>query len=75
MCHSYDQRDIKYVHGAMNTRRKILVVDDDATNVQVIKGLLDRLGHEVISAGNGLDALKLLDPTFGNRSHPSGHFP
>lgn len=36
---------------------KILVVDDDATNRLVLKGLLNREGHDVLMAENGQEAV------------------
>lgn len=39
--------------------RKILVVDDDVNNVELIKMYLTRDGHNVISAYDGRDALQL----------------
>jgi DNA-binding response OmpR family regulator len=38
----------------------IMVVDDDADIVKTFKSSLTREGHQVISAGNGDDALNLL---------------
>ncbi len=40
----------------MAAGQKVLVVDDDRMNVAVLKGVLDRLGFAVISAGNGPEA-------------------
>lgn len=38
---------------------RILVVDDQPVNVRVVSSLLSRQGYEVISAGNGAEALRL----------------
>ena len=37
--------------------RKVLVVDDNSINLRVAQGLVERLGYQVITATNGLDAL------------------
>ncbi|MDK2956062.1 MAG: hypothetical protein PWQ57_1558 [Desulfovibrionales bacterium] len=39
---------------------RILLVDDDRINEQVTRRILERLGHEVVSAGSGSDALDIL---------------
>jgi len=41
-------------------RRRILVVDDDAIILMNTAALLEDLGHEVVEAGSGEEALKLL---------------
>ena len=41
--------------------RRILLVEDDATVAEVVRGLLEALGHAVVRAGNGLAALTELD--------------
>lgn len=38
---------------------KILVVDDSPTEMFQFKELLEKLGHEVITADNGLDGVKM----------------
>ena len=38
----------------------LLVVDDDAANREVLSRRLERQGHEVMIASNGLDALRLM---------------
>lgn len=38
---------------------KILVVDDSPTEVFQFKGMLEKIGHEVITAGNGRDGVAL----------------
>ena len=48
------------------TRRPVLVVDDDPAILEVVSGLLDILGYDVETATNGadaLDALELADPS------------
>lgn len=42
----------------MESGQKVLVVDDDAMNVAVLKGVLDRLGYAVIAANSGAEARK-----------------
>jgi CheY-like chemotaxis protein len=39
---------------------KVLVVDDDPDFVKVTAKVLDRAGHEVVSAANGAEALKAM---------------
>ncbi|EPR38730.1 response regulator receiver modulated metal dependent phosphohydrolase [Desulfovibrio sp. X2] len=41
--------------------KRILVVDDDRLNRKVLDGMLKALGHEVIQASSGPEALSLLD--------------
>lgn len=45
-------------HEAMAKNRKILVVDDSPTVRKLIAGKLEKCGHEVICAVDGLDALQ-----------------
>ena len=42
------------------SRRRVLVVDDEAKMQRVLEIMLKRMGHEVSCASNGIDALKLL---------------
>jgi len=42
--------------------KKILIVDDDATNRKLLMAILKRGGHEIIEAENGVDALSKLTP-------------
>ncbi|MCK7510718.1 MAG: hypothetical protein MZV70_46075 [Desulfobacterales bacterium] len=44
----------------MNTGKKILVVDDDRVILTFASKLLTREGHEVITAGDGFEALNVL---------------
>jgi len=39
--------------------KKVMVVDDDAKTVELIRLYLDRDGYRVLTANNGLDALRL----------------
>ena len=38
---------------------KILVVDDSPTEIHQSKAMLEKMGHEVITAGNGRDGVKM----------------
>jgi len=42
--------------------KKVLIVDDDATNRKLLEAILKRGNHEVIEAENGVDALNKLTP-------------
>ncbi len=44
----------------MNGAARILVVDDQPANIQVVGGVLGRLGHEIIPASDGPTALRRL---------------
>jgi CheY-like chemotaxis protein len=48
------------VHSSMPRNRTILVVDDSATVRKLISGKLEKCGHEVICAIDGVDALEKL---------------
>ncbi len=48
----YQQVDKKY---------RLLVIDDNEEILVSLKGFLNKKGYEVVSASNGLDALKLLE--------------
>ena len=37
---------------------KILVIDDEADTILLLRGILEREGYEVFGAANGLEALK-----------------
>jgi len=41
----------------MSARRLILVADDDADILLLVKAVLERLGHEVVAVGDGSEAL------------------
>ena len=49
------------VHDAMPKNRKILVVDDSPTVRKLISGKLEKSGHEVVCAVDGMDALAKLN--------------
>ena len=40
--------------------RKILIVDDEATVIRVLRRALEKAGYEVTTARNGLEALQVL---------------
>jgi len=42
--------------------KKILIVDDNATNRKLLEAILKRGNHEVIEADNGIEALNKLTP-------------
>lgn len=48
------------IHNSMPKNRTILVVDDSATVRKLISGKLEKCGHEVICAIDGVDALEKL---------------
>jgi CheY-like chemotaxis protein len=48
------------IHNSMPKNRQILVVDDSATVRKLISGKLEKCGHEVICAVDGVDALEKL---------------
>ena len=56
--------DTEPVEAASTACRRILVVDDDAIILMNTAALLEDLGHQVIEAGSGEEALELL------RAHP-----
>ncbi len=41
-----------------NTKKKILVIDDEETIQYLVKDVLAEKGYEVIAAGNGLEGIK-----------------
>lgn len=43
-----------------NTAATVLVVDDDPLNRQLLSMSIGHLGHDVLEAGNGVDALEML---------------
>jgi len=57
------QRMIEKLHGSDEPlrERKVLVVDDDVRNIFALNSLLERHGMNVITATNGMDAIKMLD--------------
>lgn len=50
----------KGVGELMNQRKRILVVDDEAPNLDLLKEMLKSLGYETESAGDGFEALAKL---------------
>ena len=59
------QRMIEVLHQSDEPllHRKVLVVDDDIRNIFALNSVLERRGMEVISATNGMDAIKLVEST------------
>lgn len=49
------------IHDAQPTGKTILVVDDSPTVRKLISGKLEKSGHIVVSAGDGVEALKMLE--------------
>ncbi len=43
--------------------RRILLVEDNPTNQRVTQRLLEKLGHQVVVVGDGLQALEAIDAT------------
>lgn len=44
----------------LDSRTRVLLVEDNLVNQEVAKGMLSGLGYEVTTAGNGLEALDIL---------------
>ena len=42
----------------------ILIVDDEAENIEYLKGLLDQFGFNLVAASRGEDALRILEDSF-----------
>jgi len=55
--------DQQSVHDSMPKNRKILVVDDSATVRKLISSKLEKSGHEVFCAIDGIDALEKIKET------------
>ncbi|MBX7054449.1 MAG: response regulator [Pyrinomonadaceae bacterium] len=51
------------VHGAMPKGKTILVVDDSATVRKLISSKLEKSGHNVVCAEDGVDAMSVLEST------------
>lgn len=51
------------IHSSMPQNRTILIVDDSATVRKLVSGKLEKSGHEVICAVDGIDALEKLQDT------------
>ncbi|MGI8638526.1 MAG: response regulator [Pyrinomonadaceae bacterium] len=49
------------IHNSMPKNRKILVVDDSATVRKLISGKLEKSGHEVLCAIDGIEALEKIN--------------
>ena len=47
----------------MERRKRVLVVDDEASNRELLEALLTELGHDVDMAADGSEALAKLDPS------------
>lgn len=54
---------LQSLHGIMDKRAVVMVVDDDASSRALTKRLLERDGHRIVEAGSGLEAEAL----FGSR--------
>lgn len=52
--------DITKVENKANKNLKILAVDDEPTNLRVLKSILDNEEYEVLTASNGLEALEII---------------
>ncbi|WP_119275034.1 HAMP domain-containing protein [Taklimakanibacter deserti] len=60
------QRDMIYrLHDSNEdlVGRTVLVVDDDARNIFALSSVLERSGMKVLTAGNGRDALRIVEDT------------
>ncbi|HTE41344.1 MAG TPA: response regulator, partial [Steroidobacteraceae bacterium] len=59
------QRMIEALHQSDEPliNRKVLVVDDDIRNIFALNSVLERRGMQVISATNGMDAIKIVEST------------
>ncbi|VAV83156.1 Metal-dependent phosphohydrolase [hydrothermal vent metagenome] len=52
---------VKLGEGFGNSKARILAVDDNIQNVELLEGLLSSRGYEVVKAYNGMEALKRLE--------------
>ena len=54
--------------GEMNpsavSKSLIMIIDDEAENIDFLKGLLDQFGFNLVAASKGEDAIRLLENTF-----------
>jgi CheY-like chemotaxis protein len=48
------------MHEALDSRKSVVVVDDDADVRETVRTLLEARGYRVLTAGNGHEALELL---------------
>ena len=44
-----------------NPKQQVLIADDEATIRHVLRQLLERAGHEVVAASDGVEALALFE--------------
>ncbi len=47
----------------MKTKARILVVDDNRSLVRIIEGILQRQGYEIVTAYDGVEAMKQVEAT------------
>ncbi|WP_270567651.1 ABC transporter substrate binding protein [Clostridium beijerinckii] len=52
--------DIKKIQNKSNNNLKILAVDDEPTNLRVLKSILDNEEYEILTASNGIQALEMI---------------
>jgi two-component system sensor histidine kinase/response regulator len=60
MAHFNRETELKR-HKRMKRRKRVLVVDDEASNLELLDALLTEMGHDVDMAADGLAALAKLD--------------
>jgi two-component system chemotaxis response regulator CheY/putative two-component system response regulator len=46
-------------------KKKVLIIDDDATNRKLLKTILNLKGYEVLEAENGVQGLDMMDKDVG----------
>ena len=51
-------------------RRPVLVVDDNALNVLIVRVLLDKIGYEAVTASDGLEAIELISKSLKPDARP-----
>jgi CheY-like chemotaxis protein len=54
---------------------KVLVADDDVTNIFIFKQILSERGHDVLLASSGKHCLTLYQQCMKNCTHPSDSIP
>jgi signal transduction histidine kinase/CheY-like chemotaxis protein len=54
--HDASEEQSRHVRGYLGARRRILVVDDDLIHVQIMRGILQPLGFEVVAVNTGAEA-------------------
>jgi signal transduction histidine kinase/DNA-binding response OmpR family regulator len=52
------EQGLQNVRGYRGARKRVMVVDDDTINTELLTAILEPLGFEVRTAGNGRDALE-----------------